>query len=60
MKDLWPIFAVIVTLSAIKALFGDIASLWVGSVALAFIVGVLWGSGSEIARRALRDAGEKS
>lgn len=42
-------------LTIVSGLFGPVAALWLGTVLLAYCIGVLWGAGSEIRKHEERE-----
>lgn len=57
MKDWWIAIVCIMILSLVQAVAGLLASLWLGTVILAYCIGALWGAGGQI--RKCRDHTKK-
>lgn len=55
MKEWLPTIATIAGLAIVQGLFGPAASLWLGTVMLAYCLGVLWGAGDQIRKQKERD-----
>lgn len=55
MKDWLPAIAAIAVLTTVEGLFGLAASLWLGTVVLAYCIGVFWGAGDQIRKQEERD-----
>jgi hypothetical protein len=54
-KEWLPIIATIAVFTIVEGLFGLAASLWLGTVVLAYCIGVFWGAGDQIRKQKERD-----